>query len=72
MSGTVSPKANYERILAKAVTEILPFTLDVRFFRNHFKNNKITSINLPYVNLQQLRIDVVTGVHPKDLGATGQ
>jgi hypothetical protein len=37
MSGTVSPKANYERILAKAVREILPFTLDIRFFRNQLQ-----------------------------------
>jgi hypothetical protein len=29
------PKSHYERILAKAVTEILPFTRDIRFFRNH-------------------------------------
>ena len=37
MSGAVSPKENYERILAKAVTEILPFALDIRFFRNQLQ-----------------------------------
>jgi hypothetical protein len=37
MSGTVSPKANYERILEKAVMEILPFTRDIRFVRNQLR-----------------------------------
>jgi len=40
MSGTVSPKANYERILAKAVKEILPFTRDISFSRNQLQKQQ--------------------------------
>ena len=37
MRGNISPKANYERILAKAMTETLSFIRDINFFRNQFQ-----------------------------------
>ena len=37
MRGSISPKANYESILAKAMTEILSFIRDIHFFRNKFQ-----------------------------------
>jgi hypothetical protein len=37
MSRTISPKAKYERILAMAVTELLPLIRDIRFFRNQLQ-----------------------------------
>ena len=37
MRGNISPKENYERILAKVMTEILSFTFHIHCFRNQLQ-----------------------------------